>query len=83
MNSLMSMYFGPLDKKWCVYFLILSFLFFISLIVIILTEIYFIIMNFKKLNFKMVSSGIVILFNVFLSYFVNRLFYNMCNGTVR
>jgi hypothetical protein len=82
MNSFMNAYFGPLDKQWCGYFLILSFIFFISLVVIIIGGIYHIIMNRKKLDFKIISTGVIVLFNAWLSYFVNRLFYTMCNNSV-
>jgi hypothetical protein len=82
MNSFMNAYFGPLNKQWCVYFLILSFIFFISLVVIIIGGIYHIITNRKKLDFKMISTGVIVLFNAWLSYFVNRLFYTMCNNSI-
>jgi len=74
----MSQYFGPLDKNSCLYFLILTVIFFIGLVSVLITEILYIIQNYNKLNFRMVSAGVVILFNIFLAYFVNRLMYSMC-----
>lgn len=82
MSDLMTSFFGPLDKSACVYFLIISVLFFISLIMLLGTEIVYIVRNLGRLNFRTVSSGIIILFNVFIAYFVNRLLYTMCNKTL-
>lgn len=82
MSNFKHSFFGPLDKSACVYFLIISVLFFISLILLLGTEILYIVKNFNKLNFRTVSSGIIILFNVFIAYFVNRLLYTMCNKTL-
>lgn len=78
MSDFMSQYFGPLDKNSCLYFLILTVIFFIGLVSILITEILYIIQNYNKLNFRTVSAGVVILFNIFLAYFVNRLMYSMC-----
>lgn len=82
MSNFMSAYFGPLDKNSCVYFLIMTILFFISLIILFLNEIRYLIMNLNKLDFKKLTSGIIILFNIFLAYFVNRLLYTMCTKTL-
>ena len=78
MADFMSQYFGPLDKSSCLYFLILTVIFFIGLVSVLITEILYIIQNYNKLNFRMASAGVVILFNIFLAYFVNRLMYSMC-----
>jgi hypothetical protein len=78
MANLMSDYFGPFDKNACVYFLIMTVIFFISLVLVFVSELLFIVQNYKRLTFKMVSAGILILFNIFLAYFVNRLLYGMC-----
>ena len=48
MSDFMTTYFGPLDKQSCVYFLLLSMIFFAVLIFTILSEIVFIFKNFKK-----------------------------------
>jgi hypothetical protein len=74
----MSQYFGPLDKSSCLYFLIVTVIFFVALVSVLITEILYMIKNYNKLNFRMVSGGILILFNIFLAYFVNRLMYSMC-----
>jgi len=78
MSNLMTTFFGPLSKDSCLYFLILTVLCFVTLAFVLLTEIYFIVMHYNKLNFKTFMHGVLILCNVFLAYFVNRLFYTMC-----
>jgi hypothetical protein len=78
MSDFMSAYFGPLDKSSCVYFLILSVLFFIMLVFAFIAEIYYTIKNFRQLNFRIVYNGLLLLLNFWLVYFVNRLMYTMC-----
>jgi hypothetical protein len=78
----MNTFFGPLDKGACVYFLIICGLFFISLVIILFSEVLFAVRSFDKLNFKVISNGILILFNIFLAYFVNRLLYTMCTKSL-
>jgi hypothetical protein len=78
MADFMSSYFGPLDKRACVYFLIISVIFFIALVLVSISELLFLIQNFKRVNFRMFMNGIIILFNIFLAYFVNRLLNTMC-----
>jgi hypothetical protein len=82
MTEIMSMFFGPLNKNACFYFFILTILFFIGLILVIFNELYFIITNLNRLNFKMISYGFIVIFNIFIAYFVNRLLYTMCNKTL-
>jgi hypothetical protein len=74
----MSNYFGPLDSSGCLYFLIITIIFFIGLVSVFISEVLFVINNYNKLNFRMVSAGILILFNIFIAYFMNRLLYSMC-----
>ena len=78
MSDFMKTYFGPLDRQSCVYFLFLSIIFFAALIFTIIGEIMFIIRRYKELNFRVVTSGVLLLFNSFIDYFVNRLLYTMC-----
>jgi hypothetical protein len=82
MSNLMSMYFGPLDKGSCVYFLIISVIFFILLVIALFADLIWLTKNFSKLNFKIVSGTIIMLFNIFLAYFVNRLLYTMCSKSL-
>lgn len=78
MQDLMAMFFGPLSKQSCVYFLILSMIFFTVLVFTLLTDLYFIIKNYKIVDYKFVQGGTLIGFNLFIAYFVNRLMYTMC-----
>jgi len=78
----MSNYFGPLKKDSCVYFLIISAIFFVLLVITIFINIFWLIKNFKQLNFRIFTGGVVILFNIFLAYFVNRLLYTMCSKSL-
>ncbi len=82
MSDLITTFFGPLDKNACVYFLIISVLFFISLILLLGTELLYILRNFNKLNFRTLSNGLIVIFNIFVAYFVNRLLYTMCSKTL-
>ena len=82
MSDFFTLFFGPLDKSACVYFLIISVLFFISLILLLGSEVLYIINNYSRLNFRTFSSGLIILFNVFIAYFVNRTLYTMCTKTL-
>jgi hypothetical protein len=82
MADLLSTYFGPLDKSACIYFLIISIIFFIVLVLVSISEIIFLVQNFKTVNFRMVINGVLILFNIFLAYFVNRLLNTMCTRSL-
>ena len=82
MSDLLTNFFGPLDKSACIYFFIISMIFFISLLLVLGSEIIYIIQNFNKINFRVLSSGVIILFNLFIAYFVNRLLYTMCNKSL-
>lgn len=82
MTNFVNMFFGPLDKSSCVYFLIICGLFFVALVIVLGSELLYVIRNLRNLSFKAVSNGILILFNVFLAYFVNRLLYTMCTKSL-
>lgn len=82
MSDFMTTYFGPLDKQSCIYFLFLSMLFFAVLIFTIISEALFLIRRYKELDFRVFTSGVLLLFNVFIAYFVNRLLYTMCSKSL-
>ena len=82
MSDFMTNYFGPLDKSACVYFLIISVIFFITLVLVLGSELIFILQHFKQLNFRMFTNGVLVLFNIFIAYFVNRLLYTMCSKSL-
>lgn len=78
MSNLLSTFFGQLDKSACLYFLLLSILAFITLIIIIIFVTVTLIKNPSKLDYKMIINGVLAFINIFLVYFVNRLMYTMC-----
>ena len=82
MSNLMTNYFGPLDKGACVYFLIISVIFFITLVLVLGSELLYVFQHFKQLNFRMFTNGVLVLFNIFIAYFVNRLLYTMCSKSL-
>ena len=82
MSDFMSLYFGPLSKSSCVYFFFLSILFFTALVVVFFIEMYYIFKNYKTMNMLMISRGVLILCNLFLAYFVNRLLNTMCSKSL-
>jgi hypothetical protein len=82
MSDLFSNYFGPLDKSSCVYFLLISGIFFVLLVIAIVADVYWIVKNYKQFNLRILTGGVAMLFNLFLAYFVNRLLYTMCNKSL-
>ena len=73
---------GPLDKNSCAYFLITTLLFFFILIFTLVGEVIYTLFNFKKINKNNFIQGVLILFNIFLAYFVNRLLLTMCRKSL-
>ena len=71
-------YFGPLSKKWCNYFYFFSVFFFVLFFVSLVGILFTIIMQYKKINFMIITNFIIILVNTFIGYFVNRLLYSVC-----
>lgn len=82
MSDFMTTYFGPLDKQSCVYFLFLSMIFFAMLVFTLVAEALYVIKHFKELNLRVFTSGVLLLFNSFIAYFVNRLLYTMCSKSL-
>ena len=75
-NGGMSNYrFGPLGAEDCNYFYFLSVISFVFFIVVLLTVIYHIFSTKKPVDYIQM---VLITFQPFLAYFVNRLFYTMC-----
>ncbi len=82
MADFMSNYFGPLDKSACLYFLIVSVIFFVGLVFLFISQLLFVVKNYNRLDLRIITAGVLILFNIFLAYFVNRIFYNMCTRSL-
>ncbi len=81
MNQLFNYFFSPLSKESCVYFLIISIFFFILFIGSLIWLMIKIIKG-KNLGLLFYLNAIVILLNSLLLYFVNRLFFSMCSGSL-
>lgn len=74
--------FGPLNEGYCYYFLFLSVISFISLLLIVL-KILFHLLNFKTKTsstqyFALIGGALA----YFIIYFVNRLLFTMCKDKV-
>ena len=82
MYDFMSTFFGPLDKQACFYFVFLSVVFFIILVLVTCSELLFIVRNYKNFNLKLLINGIFILFYFFIIYFVNRLMFTICSKSL-
>jgi hypothetical protein len=79
MSDFMNKFFGPLSKEYCNYFLFLSMFFFFVLIVVFFMDLFWIYKNFKSFDIRMFTGGVLLLVNIFIVYFVNRLLYTMCS----
>lgn len=77
----MNTFFGPLDRSACSYFLLITVLFFIGFVFILASELYVLIQSARegKLRFRVGLYGFMVIFNIFVAYFVNRLLYTMCS----
>lgn len=82
MSEFLNSISGPLDKKACVYFFVLTVLFFFILVFVFVAEVFVILKDFKNLTRSNFIGGIVMLINIFILYFVNRLLYTMCNKSL-
>ena len=77
MEKLLNDLFGPLHLSYCRYFYVLSIFSFFSFVGCLLTCGYNL-LNKKKINVNL----LLILANSFFGYFVNRLLYSMCIGSL-
>lgn len=82
MASLQNMFFGPLSSDACMYFFFLSVIFFFLLVIALIAGILLVIRRPSQINFKVGVHSLLLFFNIFLVYFVNRLLYTMCNKSL-
>ena len=82
MSDIMATYFGPLSKEYCLYFYVLSVFFGVVFVIAILALIFAMFRHFKKITPFMVFNMLSLLANILLAYFVNRLLYTMCVGSI-
>ena len=75
-------YFGPLGKEWCLYFYVLSIIFFITFFLILIGIIITAVTKPKKMDMMFIGNSAVLLFNSILAYFVNRLLNTMCMNSI-
>ena len=75
-------YFGPLDKKYCIYFYLLSIFFGFVFIFTLISIIIGVVIYHKKINKSLLMHSIFVLLNSFIAYFVNRLLNTMCNRSL-
>lgn len=81
MNNMLDSVFGPLDKKYCDYFYILSILGFILLAVFLVSSVLVGLSKRKGLDFYMQALSVSIGYGLF--YFQNRLLHSMCVGSIQ
>lgn len=79
----MTNYFGPLSREYCAYFYFMSILFFIFFILSIIGVLSAVIMKGKKMDFMFLINSSMLVLNILLAYFVNRLLNTMCNGSIK
>lgn len=79
MKDLYATLFGPLSSKYCLYFHIVSIFFFLMFLGALSIEGVWLYKNMKRLTPRALVSGLVLTFNMFIIYFVNRLLYSMCS----
>lgn len=78
MGDFMNNYFGPLNNESCLYFYVVSVFCGFSFVLVLISTVIYVIMNFNKVNRVYLSNAIMGSGNLFLAYFVNRLLHTMC-----
>ena len=78
MSDFMNMYFGPLDKKYCLYFYIFAVGFGIALVFNIISMIIYLATHYKKLDAIICVHCFFVVINLSLGYFSSRLLHTMC-----
>ena len=82
MNNLLNTFFGPLNKNSCIYFLLVSVIFFTVLVLALIIELVYIIRNIKNLNMRTFINPMLMFFYLFIGYLVNRILYTMCSNSL-
>ena len=78
MADIMETLFGPLDRKFCDYFWLLSVLGFVLLAVLLISSLLIGISKNKGMDFYFQTISIALGYAIF--YFQNRLLHSMCSG---
>ena len=79
MTEVMNYLFSPVGKEWCMYFYFLSVFAFVFFAIAVLSLFRIIHERTAKLDG---STSFLMIFQPFLLYFVNRIFYSMCVNSV-
>jgi hypothetical protein len=78
-NSIqMDAIFGPLDKKYCLFFYYIAIIFFVYMIFVAVSMLYNAVKHTGSTQYYVYSIGLLLSFA--LSYFQNRILYSMCIG---
>ena len=80
MADIMETLFGPLDRKFCDYFWLLSVLGFVLLAVLLISSLLVGISKNKGMDFYFQTISIALGYAIF--YFQNRLLLSMCSGSM-
>ena len=77
-RDFMDTFFGPLPKKYCLYFFWLSVIFFVMLVFSILSVVTFAVTNPKKVTTQFIINAVLVWVNTGLIYMFYRLLNTMC-----
>lgn len=80
MADIMETLFGPLERKFCDYFWLLSVLGFVLLAVLLISSLLVGISKNKGMDFYFQTISIALGYAIF--YFQNRLLHSMCSGSM-
>ena len=80
MADIMETLFGPLDRKFCDYFWLLSVLGFVLLAVLLISSLLVGISKNKGMDFYFQTISIALGYAIF--YFQNRFLHSMCSGSM-
>jgi hypothetical protein len=80
MASVLDTLYGPLSKKYCFYFYILSVFGFISLVLLVVSSLVIGITQKKGLTFYIQMISVAVVYGML--YLQNRLLFNMCSHSL-
>lgn len=81
MSSTLDYIYGPISKKYCLYFYILSVIGFVLLIFVLIMTVYSGFTKKHPMSFYLNMIMVALLYGMF--YLQNRLLYNMCTGSMK
>lgn len=80
-NSTLDYIYGPISKKYCLYFYILSVIGFVLLMFVLIMTVYSGFTKKHPMSFYLNMIMVALLYGMF--YLQNRLLYNMCTGSMK